>query len=438
MSERKYFVWNEVTEGISLAGTSKLEEDQKKNRGKLKLSQKEIDIFCPHSYLVFNFQEALSTNQEIKFRKHFMRKSKSKENDIIYLQDVKNLVLYLTTNRISVQFINFFHLPIADCFLRALIIYFQYYLETWEEMMTTRNAIEKKIENPLAHGEQLKRANDLNCLRLILASEYSNLLIGSNYGEYYHHMMIDKKSFIQSQHEKDLRIFETLLAISHQVIWIALQRKFYNLIEIELHRLFRNDSYNIAERKNPELMKNIKDNERVELHGPKMRKRRKLLRNSSLPYQLLNSECDFRLLALDSLTSKDPRVIFFQNALHLEEDKLGELGIKVGILGMPRSNFDHLLLPISEPIKNEDEDLSQDQFFPWKINLEKSFEEIPNARPDFELNLKLEKKSKFYTSKKYNKSRKEERKKWIDRAIILATRKQKDIISTTTTTWEHN
>lgn len=68
--------------------------------------------------------------------------------------------------------------------------------------------------------------------------------------------------------------------------------------EIELHRLFRNDSYNIAERKNPELMKNIKDNERVELHGPKMRKRRKLLRNSSLPYQLLNSECDFRLLAL--------------------------------------------------------------------------------------------------------------------------------------------
>lgn len=70
------------------------------------------------------------------------------------------------------------------------------------------------------------------------------------------------------------------------------------LLEIELHRLFRTDSYNTAERRNSELMKNIQESERIELHGPKMRARRKLLRNSSLPYQLLNSDCDYRLLAL--------------------------------------------------------------------------------------------------------------------------------------------
>ncbi|XP_043484768.1 uncharacterized protein LOC122512766 isoform X2 [Leptopilina heterotoma] len=366
-----------------------------------------------------------------------MRKSESKEHDIVYLQDVKNLVLYLATNRISVQFIDFFHLPIADRFLRALIIYFQYYFEIWEEMLNRRNATQKKIINPLAHGDSLKRENNLNSLRIILAGEYSNLLIGCKYGGHYHHMMTGGKNkpLVQSQHEKDLRIFETLLAVSHQVVWITLQRKFYNLIEIELHRMFRTDSYNTAERRNSELMKNIKESERIELHGPKMRSRRKLLRNSSLPYQLLNSDCDYRLLALDSLTSKDPQIIFFQNALHLEEEKFAELGIKVGILGMPRSNFDHLLLPISEsPKKDED---SQNQLFLWKINLEKSFEEIPNARSNLELDLTQE-KSKFPSSKRYKKSCRDERRKWIDRAINLAARRQKDTISTTTTTWEHN
>lgn len=159
-----------------------------------------------------------------------MRKCESKETDVVYLQDIKNLVLYLSTNRISVQFIDFFHLPIADRFLRALIIYFHYYLETWEEMMETRNATMMKIENPLAFGGALKRTEELNCLRLILAREYSNLLIGCEYGTRYHHMMAGEKPLIQSQHEKDLRIFETLLAVSHQVIWIALQRKFYHLI----------------------------------------------------------------------------------------------------------------------------------------------------------------------------------------------------------------
>lgn len=68
------------------------------------------------------------------------------------------------------------------------------------------------------------------------------------------------------------------------------------------------------------------------------------------------------------MTSKDPQIIFFQNALYFEEDKFAELGIKVGILGMPRSNFDHLLLPISEAPKKEED--SQNQLFLWKINLE--------------------------------------------------------------------
>ena len=74
---------------------------------------------------------------------------------------------------------------------------------------------------------------------------------------------------------------------------------FINLFsEIELYRLFRTDAYNTAERKNPDFHKNMQENEIIQLHGPKMLPRRKLLRNSPLPYQLVYTECDFRLLAL--------------------------------------------------------------------------------------------------------------------------------------------
>ena len=166
----------------------------------------------------------------MKFKKHYMRKSTATEADVVILQDIKNIVLYLITDQIGVQFINFFHRPIVDRFLRALIIYFQFYSETWEEFVDTRSATSKKAENPLMRGSALKRADELSCLRCILGKEYSNIISGCENGGRYHHMMAGEKSLIQSQHEKDLRIFETLIFVSHRIVWIALERRYFQLI----------------------------------------------------------------------------------------------------------------------------------------------------------------------------------------------------------------
>lgn len=176
--------------------------------------------------------EAFFTLQ-INFRKRYLRKVSPSEPDVIILQDVKDLVLYLVTNPTTLQFINFFHLPLIDRFLRALIIYFQYYVDIWEEIAQKRAATVKKAPNPMAGGGRLRRAEEMRILRCVLGREYSELVVGSEETARYHHMMAGRKSgatVTQSQGEKDLRIFEVLIGMAHRVVWIALQRKYYNLI----------------------------------------------------------------------------------------------------------------------------------------------------------------------------------------------------------------
>lgn len=149
------------------------------------------------------------------------------------LQDIKDLVLFLATSPMTVQFINFFHLPTVDRFLRALILYFQYYVDVWEEITEKRAATTKKAPNPLAGGGRLRRAEEMRILRCVVGREYCELLLGNDHGATYHHMMASRKSGAtqtESQSEKDLRMFEHLIALGHRVVWIALQRKYYNLI----------------------------------------------------------------------------------------------------------------------------------------------------------------------------------------------------------------
>lgn len=72
-------------------------------------------------------------------------------------------------------------------------------------------------------------------------------------------------------------------------------------------------------------------------------------------------------LGLGNAKSDDPRVIYLENAFLAKEENLSRLGIKVGILGLPRTDFDVLLIPnageedqaITEDAVKEKEDVSQ-------------------------------------------------------------------------------
>lgn len=99
--------------------------------------------------------------------------------------------------------------------------------------MAERAATIKKAPNPLAQGYRSRYANEMQNLRCILGREYADLLIGCQDSIQYHHMTGGKKgmpSITQSQGEKDLRTFEVLICLTHRIVWIALERKYFSLI----------------------------------------------------------------------------------------------------------------------------------------------------------------------------------------------------------------
>ncbi|KZC11241.1 PREDICTED: protein phosphatase 1 regulatory subunit 36-like [Dufourea novaeangliae] len=351
--EDKHFGWDEISDGLILLGVQKTEDEQIKRHKGPTDPIPDSKVYCPHAYLMLNFHETLNQREKIRFRRHYLRKISPNEPNVIILQDIKDLVLYLLATPVSPQFIVFFHLPIVDRFLRATIIYFQYYIIIWEELMEERAATMKKAPNPLAQGYRSKYADDMQNLRCVLGREYADLIVGCQDSMQYHHMTGGKKglaSLIQSQGEKDLRMFEVLIGVTHRVVWIALQRKFFTLIEIELHRLFRSEAYNIAKRRTfSQLVSDMLEDDTAVLQGPKIQEKRRLLRNSPVIAELIYSTCDYRLLSLGMEDNTNgERIIYLQNALLIEEDKLHKLGIKIGILGENRDKYDLMLMPLEE------------------------------------------------------------------------------------------
>lgn len=55
----------------------------------------------------------------------------------------------------------------------------------------------------------------------------------------------------------------------------------------------------------------------------------------------------------------DPRIAYLHNALLIEEEMLPKLGIKIGILGQERSNYDVMLMSLDSENSNHDEKINQ-------------------------------------------------------------------------------
>ncbi|XP_039304744.1 uncharacterized protein LOC105205610 isoform X2 [Solenopsis invicta] len=365
----------------------------------------------------------LNDSEKLRFRKHYLRKVTPDEPDIIILQDIKDLVLFLLVTSVSPQFINFLHLSVVDRFLRALIIYFQRYVEIWEDLVQERAATMRKAPNPLARGHRSRYADELHALRCVLGREYVDLLLGCRDGPRYHHMMTGaKRTATQSQGEKDLRIYEALISVAHRIVWIALQRKHYTLIELELHRLLRTEAYNTAQRQSgSQLIKDMLEDDIRILHGPKTTlKSRKLLRNSPLPRELMYADCDYRLLSLGvvDIDVHHPKIAYLRNALLVDEELLSQLGLKIGILGHNRSDYDIMLMPY-EPEEKPAEPTEIEKWLETRrsIFIPKLLEQVIEIESLPELIEEFPVKEIQEANERYDKIREKARIKWILREI---------------------
>uniref|UniRef100_A0A2A4JBG2 Protein phosphatase 1 regulatory subunit 36 n=1 Tax=Heliothis virescens TaxID=7102 RepID=A0A2A4JBG2_HELVI len=294
------------------------------------------------------FKEDIDLNEQQRFRKRIQRKVTA-ATDYVTLQDVKDVVFFTAPFKIMKPYvINLFHLPATDRILRALIMFCQYHLQISNLMAMRTLELETKIHTSASHEKELFYLENLEDLRLLVAKEYANMIQGSGDFGKYHHMGPTKK--LRSQIRRESFMFETFIRISIQIIWIALGRKSFVQIELEVHRIFKSPLFNSAEHKLGKGAPTITSNERTVLLGHCLRKKYKVEMLSPLINEVhcCRRNIDHRIYGLGVVKypNLSPRLLYMEGALSLPERELLANDISLGILGWPRSNFDILLREI--------------------------------------------------------------------------------------------
>ncbi|CAH0628889.1 unnamed protein product [Chrysodeixis includens] len=293
------------------------------------------------------FREDIDLNEQQRFRKRIQRKFD--EHDVVTLQDIKDVVLYTAPPKIVQPImINLLHLPATERFLRALIFYCQYFLQTSDLMNQRTLELNTKIRTPESDKTETILLENLEDLRLLVAKEYSNVILGLGEFTKFHHMGASKKS--RSLSKRDSLLFETFFRISIQIIWIALGRKSFSQIELEVNRIFKSTVFNSAEHKmskdNKANLTAMNPNERMVQLGHCMLKRHKVNELSPLMNEVhCNRYINHRMYGLGVIKYPclSERHRYLEAVLSLPETMLDDEDMSIGILGLPRKNFDILL-----------------------------------------------------------------------------------------------
>ncbi|XP_013134589.1 PREDICTED: uncharacterized protein LOC106100312 [Papilio polytes] len=295
------------------------------------------------------FRDDVDLIEQIRFRRRYQRKLKPGQPDVITLQDVKDIALFTApVNLLSPMLINMLHLPTTERFIRALIMYSQYYLQIADEMARRMLELEAKVRTPYCDMLENEFRDNLSDLRVLVGKEYSTMLIGGGDTRKFHHMGPQKKR--KSLSDKDAHLFETLLRMTVQIVWLALGRKAFNQIELEINRIFKSETFNTVEHTlHTDYVAKMMNEEREALLGICLRRDKKLNTRSPLMNEVFcHRDIDFRLLSLGVVkyNQYSPRTLYMKRAVAGPEESLAEFGIVLGILGLPRSIFDTMLRPL--------------------------------------------------------------------------------------------
>ncbi|CAK1551795.1 unnamed protein product [Leptosia nina] len=308
-------------------------------------SQKSYDLL-PTSVANLEFKDDVDLLEQQRFRKYLQRKTE--EIDFVTLQDVKDIVLFTApTTILSPSLICLLHNATMERFLRSLILFVQCYLQISDEMSNRTLELEMKVRTENSDKIELKFREDLEDLRLLVAKEYCIIILGEGSLAKYHHMGVNKR---RSLSKKDAVFFETLVRVSIQIVWIAVGRKSYNQIDVEVNRLFKSEIFNSTAHKfKINRYKHMNSRERRVLLGHCLDQGQKLNTRSPLSNEIFcHRDVDFRQFGLG--TVKYPglsrRLLTFEILLTQPEKRLAELGLSLGILGLPRSRFDIMLREI--------------------------------------------------------------------------------------------
>ncbi|XP_026477087.1 uncharacterized protein LOC113383053 [Ctenocephalides felis] len=332
------WIWDHSIEGLRYD-----KKVQKTEKGEEKDVKKEVDKY------ILAFNDNVDSIEMAKFRHKYQRHCKPGRPEVITIQDIKDVAIFTANQaKMTYEFLNFFHIPTVDRFLRALIVYFDYYIKVFDLLTYRRGRMNRKLRNPSSVVIEKLIADELGDYRAMIGREYCNMILGAADCYPYHHLSNKNRT---SMTKKDARLTDLLLSMAMRVVWLTMNRQNYNLIEVEIHRLFRTEFYNVIVHRQIDHQQPLPQIEEYILHGPPP-PQKKLLRRTPACEEILKQH-DFRLIGAgvvktDNLSEK---LVQMQAAYLLPEHELISHGFSFGILGRPRSDFDPMLMELSKEEK---------------------------------------------------------------------------------------
>ncbi|ALC46521.1 CG31391, partial [Drosophila busckii] len=198
-------------------------------------------------YIVTNgykFLRTINQEEELIFRQEFVRPDFTFDADTVVINDVVDLVIFLMPKEfLTMKFMEFLRKPAVHRLLHALIIYFEYFLRMVEFVLIRRDELNGDMAQ--IQSEQtsdMKRIFSiyLSQYRMLVARNYSVIIKGEGDMTQFYHMkeIVNISSTIHDKH-----FHEHFLATATQIVWITLHRRAYNVIEMEMNRLFRSEHF---------------------------------------------------------------------------------------------------------------------------------------------------------------------------------------------------
>uniref|UniRef100_T1GVM9 Protein phosphatase 1 regulatory subunit 36 n=1 Tax=Megaselia scalaris TaxID=36166 RepID=T1GVM9_MEGSC len=286
----------------------------------------------------FVFKESMEEVEELVFRQVFSRTDKSYDADVIILQDIKNVALFLAPTYImQKRFVDFVHTKVVDSFLNALIIYFEYFLKVLEYLLIRRDELSGKtpqIQSMDSINIKEMFSEYLTQYRILIAREYSKIIMENSetIGAFYH---MDPILHI-SNSVSDQFLHEALIAFSIQVVWIAMHRKSYNVIHGEIDRLVRTNHFSMKLKGCLELSSMEKQVFMVKT----------IKQTSFLIQELINIEhknLEIVWIGVKKYRGNNMRIAKLEFEFIVPNSQLSLADLSHGILGHPKNLYDTLL-----------------------------------------------------------------------------------------------
>lgn len=187
------------------------------------------------------FKFRVSEDELHEFRHFLKERNKARKDHVVTIDDVKVVAIFLCCERLPSLFHQFFNLVKVNQLLRACIVYMEFYLQvslnfftclsslllfinifhlqTCELLIKTQNFLPAKAEEKSSYYKVMK---DLEDLRVLIGRFYAGIIFAE--------LGVGESAKISRTDE--ILLFEYFLRVSTIVIWIALERKYFDTIKV--------------------------------------------------------------------------------------------------------------------------------------------------------------------------------------------------------------